>query len=143
MLPAVPAALLLLLSLILLIGPLDRLRDPLFAVSDRPRPRRWLAAGLVLGLGALAVASMLLLAPVALWWLRRTSRTWRAPLLFLLGCTLAIAPVTLRNGLVSGDWVLISRDAGLNFYIGNNPQYERTTAIHPSRARERLGIVVK
>ena len=52
----------------------------------------------------------------------------------LLGTALAIAPVTLRNYYVSGDWVLISYNAGLNFYIGNNAQYDETVAIQPGPA---------
>ena len=52
----------------------------------------------------------------------------------LLGTALAIAPVTLRNYYVGGDWVLISYNAGLNFYIGNNAQYDETVAIQPGPA---------
>jgi hypothetical protein len=37
------------------------------------------------------------------------------------GILLVIGPVTARNYLVSGDFVLISSNGGLNFYLGNNP----------------------
>ena len=49
----------------------------------------------------------------------------------VLGLVLVIAPVTVRNRVVGGEWVLISHNAGINFYIGNNPDYDRTTKIRP------------
>ena len=101
--------------------------------------RRWLLAGALMGLAALAVANILLFLPVVVWWLWRledsipnADKAKRTALL-LLGCALAIAPVTVRNHLVGGDWVLISHNAGINFYIGNNPDYERTVNIRPGR----------
>jgi len=39
----------------------------------------------------------------------------------VLGAGLVVGLVTLRNYLVSGDVVLLSSNAGLNFFIGNNP----------------------
>ena len=35
-----------------------------------------------------------------------------------------LAPVTLHNRLIGGDWVFLTSHAGLNFYIGNNPDAE-------------------
>jgi tetratricopeptide (TPR) repeat protein len=40
---------------------------------------------------------------------------------FLLGAALTIAPFTLRNLLVSHEFVLISSHGGLNFLVGNGP----------------------
>ena len=37
-----------------------------------------------------------------------------------MACALLVAPVTARNIAVEGDAVLISANAGLNLYIGNN-----------------------
>ncbi len=49
---------------------------------------------------------------------------WRVRLkpaaLFLLGLVLLVAPVTVRNFVVSKDFVLITSNGGLNFYIGNS-----------------------
>ena len=53
--------------------------------------------------------------------------------MLLLGCSLTIAPVTLRNYRVGDDVVLISHNAGINFYIGNNPDYDRTVFIRPGK----------
>lgn len=99
------------------------------------RPRRLLLPGFLFGLAALCVANVLAFVPVAaLWlvWVRRSRLVGVAAL--LLGTALAIAPVTLRNYYVGGDWVLISYNAGLNFYIGNNAQYDETVAIQPGPA---------
>ena len=119
---------------------------------------RYLLAGILLGLSALAVANILLFVPVLLGWVLAFGRgpTPLAPLptrkggtasassfragsrltaaaLLLLGCALVIAPVAYRNWAVGGDLVLISHNAGINFYIGNNADYEQTTRIRPGR----------
>lgn len=96
--------------------------------------QRALAAGVLLGLSALAVANVLLCAPVLLGYLYYRQRRLRSPALLLLGCALVIAPVAYRNWAVGGDRVLISHNAGINFYIGNNANFEQTTRIRPGRA---------
>ena len=99
------------------------------------RPQRLLLPGFLFGLAALCVANVLAFVPVAaLWlvWVRGGRFAGVAAL--LLGTALAIAPVTLRNYYVGGDWVLISYNAGLNFYIGNNAEYDETVAIQPGPA---------
>ena len=95
---------------------------------------RWLVAGFLLGVTALTVASVLLFIPVALLWARHQARA-PVPTLgaLILGFALVIAPVTLRNRVVGGEWVPISYNAGINFYLGNNPDYDRTTNIRPGR----------
>ncbi len=99
------------------------------------RPQRLLLPGFIFGLSALCVANVLAFVPVAALWLvwARRGRLVGVCVL-LLGTALAIAPVTLRNYYVGGDWVLISSNAGLNFYIGNNAQYDETVAIQPGPA---------
>ena len=102
--------------------------------------RCWLIAGFFLGLSSLVVASVLLFVPVALLWARSrvpAPRRWALGAL-VLGVALVIAPVTLRNGLVGGEWVLISHNAGINFYIGNNPDYDGTESIRPGRDWQEL-----
>jgi tetratricopeptide (TPR) repeat protein len=54
---------------------------------------------------------------------------WRAagPGLFMAaGLALALAPVTIRNAVVAGDWSPASSHGGLNFYIGNNAEADGT-----------------
>ena len=45
------------------------------------------------------------------------------------GLALALAPVTIRNAAVAGDWSPASSHGGLNFYIGNNAEADGT--YHP------------
>ncbi len=59
---------------------------------------------------------------------------------FLLGGLLVISTVTLRNYVVGGDFVIISYNAGINFYIGNNPDYDRTVGIRPGWEWENLSF---
>ena len=94
-------------------------------------PRLLFGAGLVFGLASLAVASALsfvVAASVWLFWQRRS-----LPLVgtFALGTLLVIAPITWRNYAIGDDLVLISCNSGVNFYIGNNANYERTLKTRP------------
>ena len=98
---------------------------------------RWLIAGFLLGLSALAAVNMLVFLPLLLLWLyacadlpRGHTRAGRA-LFVLLGCSLTIAPVTVRNYIVGHDRVLISANAGFDFYLGNNANYARTVQMQP------------
>ncbi|NKB70916.1 MAG: tetratricopeptide repeat protein [Candidatus Latescibacteria bacterium] len=101
----------------------------------------WLGIGLLLGLSALAVANILLFLPFLIGWLWRYQRAAQMPVgqvgqqiaLLVVGVLLCIAPVTARNYWVGGEWVLISHNAGINFYLGNNPDYDRTVGIRPGR----------
>ena len=114
----------------------------LYAVEH---PLKWLfmAAGMVWGTAALAVATMLALAPLAAGWLvyrywhiADRGRVWIG--MFLLGVALPIVPVTLYNDIVGEDAVLISYNGGVNFFIGNNANAERTLAIRPGWEWEEL-----
>jgi tetratricopeptide (TPR) repeat protein len=60
-------------------------------------------------------------------------------ILFLIGAVLTIAPVTVRNYIVSGDFVLIASQGGLNFYLGNNPSSDGFSATMPGIAGNRWG----
>lgn len=101
-----------------------------------PRWVAFAAAGAALGLLALnrpnallcvaAIAAAIALTPLAA---RGPSypfeenllrRVWIA-LAFVMGAAMTIAPITLRNLLVSREFVLISSHGGLNFLVGNGP----------------------
>lgn len=86
------------------------------------------AAGMTWGLACLIRPQWLVLSvllPIVL-----DFGTWRtAGLLalrrwspYLLGLTLIVAPVAMRNRVVGGDWVLISSNGGMTFYQGNNEE---------------------
>jgi len=85
-----------------------------------------LAAGVLLGLAGLGKPNVLVFAPFALVWIltgfgrRFELRRLAAALTFIVGCVAAVAPITARNYAVSNDFVLVSSNAGVNLYIGNN-----------------------
>jgi len=95
-----------------------------------------LAAGLAVGLGALAVAPVLLLGVPIAWSFSRCGR--RLGAIALAGCALAVVPVSIANRLRSGEWFLISANAGVNLWIGNNSDIDRTLAIRPGNEWEEL-----
>jgi 4-amino-4-deoxy-L-arabinose transferase-like glycosyltransferase len=100
--------------------------------------RNTIATGVLLGLFALVRPNALVLVPVALiwiWWIarrRKDPRRFRVALLgFPLGVVLAVAPATIRNHVVADDLVLITSNAGVNLYIGNNEQTDCVNANIP------------
>jgi tetratricopeptide (TPR) repeat protein len=115
----------------------------LLRAADVSQIWTWLAPGLAFGLAAITRPDVLaFLALVPLWALFR--RRWslrgaglRAATL-VLGVALPIAIVTARNFGVSGDFVLISSNGGLNFYLGNNAHAAETVSIRPGFAWDAL-----
>lgn len=88
---------------------------------DRPTSWNFLFAGILLGLAAVTRPNVLIFLPGALLWIiLRLRDRGRSLLGFVLGMVLIILPVTLRNYWVGRDLVLISSQAGVNFYMGNN-----------------------
>lgn len=92
-------------------------------LSDRDAaPKRWVLIGVLGGLGALLRGNMLILLPaLALWpFLRdREGRAWRPAASFLLGVSLVLGPVMIRNQVVGGVFALTTSGAGTNLYGGN------------------------
>lgn len=91
----------------------------------------WISAlaGASLGTFALVRPNGLALLPVAagwVFWVRRrkplATTPWKPAVLLLTGGLLAVLPATLRNHAVSGEWIAISSNGGINLYIGNNPR---------------------
>jgi len=103
--------------------------------------RLFLAAGLILGLSAIARPSVLIfivVLPLVLRYgtglLARSDAkpTWRLNLaLMLAGTVLVIIPVLVRNYVIGRDFVPIASQGGVNFYIGNHHQSDGRTAIVP------------
>ncbi|MFH1038074.1 MAG: hypothetical protein V1789_05330 [PVC group bacterium] len=87
----------------------------------------WLAGGFFLGLAALfAAGNLLLILLVLIFWVpgRRVSRPpliWKETLV-LLGLLLVLAPAAARNSRRAGGPVALTAHAGINFFIGNNPE---------------------
>ncbi|HVP57447.1 MAG TPA: glycosyltransferase family 39 protein [bacterium] len=94
-------------------------------------------AGLAFGLYAVTRPEVLVFCPFFIWWAVKVVR--RAPgamarlfvTLALVGFLLPPALATVRNRVVSGDWVAVASQGGVNFYIGNNPQSNGMQAVVP------------
>jgi Tfp pilus assembly protein PilF len=99
---------------------------------------RCLGYGLVIGLTATAVATVLFLAPLLLLalFLKRGAvapNRIAAAALFLLGLALGTAPCWAHNVFVARDPVFLSAHSGINLWLGNNPDatgYPRFPALH-------------
>ncbi len=88
----------------------------------------WVAAGLLLGLLSLVRANSLALAGGVVLWLfvtkredEPTSRKAIAAAGFFAGLLIVLCSVFARNYIVGKDVVLLTSQAGQNFFIGNNP----------------------
>lgn len=98
------------------------------SVSESGARRKGLVtflAGAAVGLTCLIRPNAILLVPlwvVCLWSIRGGLRWVRPAAVFAIGSALVIAPVTVRNAAVGGDFVPISSHGGINFWIGNHPQ---------------------
>jgi hypothetical protein len=92
------------------------------------RPRRWLAAGLVLGVALLTRSTAVAIVPAVALAAGRAVRGARARLaaagLLAVGVVAVLAPWFLRNHALCGRWMLSTVD-GVNLWMGNN---ENTSA---------------
>jgi tetratricopeptide (TPR) repeat protein len=80
-------------------------------------------AGALLGLATLDRTNLLVFAlaaiPIFLIYIKRLG--WKRLAAYFVALAAIVFAVTLRNGLVGGDFVLVSSQGGLNFYLGNSP----------------------
>lgn len=106
--------------------------------SNKSAEKWMIGAGLILGLSAIARPNILIFLPCIILWLCTVGRHWGLKrtfllsLLLVLGTAIVILPVTLRNYIVGGDFVLISSQGGVNFFIGNNSKSDGKTPIQPA-----------
>jgi len=124
----------------------ELLLDPLFTLivelamyrlliwleSNKPIDLFW--CGFVCSVGAITRPTMLIIAPLILAFVLLDPRV-RGKLvqsiLFLIGLSICVAPVFIRNVVVAHDPVLISSQAGINLYIGNNDSADGFSASMP------------
>ena len=90
-----------------------------------PSMWRWAGTGFLTGLAATVTATTLVWAAVFAAFARR-----HAPAV-LLAAAAAIMPLTWRNAVRGGEAVLISTNAGINLYIGNNARYDQMVGVRP------------
>lgn len=87
-----------------------------------------LLSGVVLGLSALTRPNTILVGGVLAAYLflshfltqKSFTKAFQAPLIFLMGILIALAPITLKNYKVYHDLIPISAQSGPNLHIGNN-----------------------
>lgn len=105
----------------------------LYRAIKNPSFFNWLLAGVLSGLSAIARPNILLpalLLPILLFFLYRKN-TLKKTIGLFCGILIVVSPILLRNYIVGKDFVPIASQAGINFYIGNNPSSDGTTAIAP------------
>jgi tetratricopeptide (TPR) repeat protein len=91
-------------------------------VGERRTAGRAALAGACLGFLALTRENALGLVPLVLAWVWLRDRSALKPVgTFLVGVTLALSPVAIRNFMVDGALHLTTSQLGPNLYIGNNP----------------------
>jgi tetratricopeptide (TPR) repeat protein len=102
----------------------------LAAARAHPGTGRWLGAGVLLGLLTLLRENTLLVVPflLPLAWSREGGGRGLARRggALIAGLALALAPVAVRNGVVRGNFLPTASNAGINFFIGNNPDADGT-----------------
>lgn len=104
--------------------------------GDRPGIVRVALAGAALGVAAIVRPNILLWgAAAALWIVFRDGMPLRSRFrdaaIYGLATLAPILPITAYNAFAGGDLALISTQGGVNFWIGNNPTSDGSTAIAP------------
>ena len=101
------------------------------ALGEKRTPRQAAIAGLSWGLAAIVRPNVLaFLCALVLWEALRRPRRLLVPLALAAGAAAPIGPIAAYNAS-QGDTVLISSQAGLNLWIGNNPSSDGVTAVVP------------
>ncbi len=104
----------------------------------------WAMAGLIAGAAAITRPNILLFVVIAamVHLFRATlDNRWRVGgrlAIAAAGLLVIIAPVTIRNAVVGGEFVLVSANGGVNFHLGNHARQDSMVAIHPGIHWERL-----
>jgi hypothetical protein len=122
----------------------------LLRLAEKPTWRRALVLGLVTGLATLTVANSAVMIPITLGWLAWTrvgarrepsKQGWGYALIaagLIGGFVAVVMPVTIRNYVVSGEFVPVATNGGINLFIGNNPHPEQTLSVRPGMDWGRL-----
>lgn len=89
-------------------------------------------AGIILGLSTITRPNILLFVPIVFLWIiflreNKITKSFLYALIFVLPVVLLVGIVTLHNYIIEKDFVLISSQGGINFYLGNNPNSDGMT----------------
>lgn len=105
----------------------------LLKARDRDRNLWWWLGGIFFGLSAIARPNILITLPVIVVLIIAKTHLKRSAVrmvLVSLGIIIPILPVTYHN-LMQGEFIPISTQGGVNFYIGNNAESDGATAVFP------------
>ncbi|MBW1808730.1 MAG: glycosyltransferase family 39 protein [Deltaproteobacteria bacterium] len=110
---------------------------------------KWILAGLFLGLSACARGNVLLFAPfcvfaIAAYFGFRAYKKWLLPSsLMTLATIVTILPVSLHNRLLGDDFVILTANAGANFFIGNNAHSDGIYMRNARYKNQPMGLSVR
>lgn len=124
-------------------------QTPPLATAPHPRIRAplvpWAIAGLVAGLGTTVVATVQfvlpLAIPAALTRFGRSVAAAAAVAALAAGTVVGTAPCWAHNWLIARDPVPLSAHAGLNFFIGNNPDANGYPKMPPGMRASQVGML--
>ncbi len=110
----------------------------LLVAHEKNSTTGFVIAGIALGLASLTRPTALALIPLfALFVIYSKrfgdlkSKNYRGALALIVTALIVIAPVTIRNYVVGGDFTLIASSGGVNFFIGNNAESNPISASLP------------
>lgn len=104
----------------------------LYQDFGRHRVLKYIVTGFLLGLSALTRANILIFAPIVLIWVlfvAKEKKRFLSAAVFIVSALVTISPATIHNYVVSRDFVLITWNGSMNFFIGNN---EKATGVYDS-----------
>ena len=108
--------------------------------AERQRGWMWFLAGLMTGGALITRPTMAIFIPFALLGALLVARRRVVhALLVALGALIMLAPVTLHNAAVSGEFIPLVWQGGLNFYLGNNPGADGWSATSPELRKDWWG----
>jgi uncharacterized membrane protein len=88
-----------------------------------PRLKNFILSGIFIALGCLSQPNVLLFVPMGVFWIMFNwgiKKCWKYVSLYLVAVFITISPVTFKNYLDSGRFVLISTSGEINFWLGNH-----------------------
>jgi 4-amino-4-deoxy-L-arabinose transferase-like glycosyltransferase len=92
-----------------------------FVCRGRPRAAASVAQGAALGLTILSLPTAMSLVPAAFAWSLRGKRPILLGLLVIATAAAVVVPWTVRNYIVTGEFIPVSVSGGAAFLLGNNP----------------------
>lgn len=103
------------------------------------KPGWLMISGAALALAALSRPTLLAVFPVIVLWLGWIDRSWRrrlkASLLLVAPFLILVSPITWHNYRVSGRFILLSDNFGVNLFTGNNPDAQGLDSLAHSQSQ--------